>query len=211
MRVIAIIGDLVESKAVARRDTLQRRLGTALAAASRSAGPALASPYTLTLGDEFQAVYRSAGNIWADAVELLAAIHPVQARFALGVGELTTKLNPKEALGMDGPAFHQARAGIMALKDSGGRFMIAGAEEATWALANGVLALVSHHLAGWSANRLRVLAGLLRERPVRELEGELGISKVAVYKNINAAALDDIAGICGELTKALNAALKKNT
>lgn len=210
MRVIAIIGDIVASRTVPRRDVLQRKLGAALAAASKAAGPALASPYTLTLGDEFQAVYRPGGNLWADAIELLAAIHPVQARFALGVGELTTKLNPKEALGMDGPAFHQARAGIAALKESGGRFMIAGEDAADWALANGALALISHRLAGWSGNRLRVLAGLLRGRPVRELEGELGISKVAVYKNINAAALDDIVGICGELTKALNAALKKN-
>lgn len=196
------------SKAVPRRDALQRKLAAALAAANAAAGPALASPYTLTLGDEFQAVYRAGGNLWADVIEILAAIHPVQARFALGVGELTTKLNPKEALGMDGPAFHQARAGIAALKDSGGRLAIAGEDAADWALANGTLALVSHHLAGWSANRLRVLAGRLRGRPVRELETVLGISRVAVYKNINAAALDDVAGICGELTQALNAALK---
>jgi hypothetical protein len=210
MQVIALIGDIVTSKAVARRAALQRKLEATLATVSAAAGPALASPYTLTLGDEFQAVYRAGGNVWADAVGILAAIHPVQARFALGVGELATKLNPKEALGMDGPAFHRARAGITALKEAGGRFTIAGDDPAAWALANGALALISHHLAGWSGNRLRVLAGLLRGRPVRELEAEVGISKVAVYKNINAAALDDIAGICGELTKALNAALTKD-
>src|SRR4051794_22304060 len=86
MKVIAIIGDIVASKALQRRAAFQRRLAATLAATNR-ANAALASPYTITLGDEFQAVYRSADRLWIDVVEILAAIHPVEARFALGVGD----------------------------------------------------------------------------------------------------------------------------
>jgi hypothetical protein len=206
MKVIAIIGDIVASKAVARRDTFQRRLETTLAKTGDKAG-GLASPYTITLGDEFQAVYRSSGTLWADVVDILVSIHPVRARFALGVGELSTRLNPDAALGMDGPAFHQARAKLTELKEKEVYLGIGGAEGESWGLANSTLAFVSHALAGWNQNRLKVLAGLLRERPVRELEAELRISRVAVYKNINAAALDEVVAICQELSRQMDQAL----
>lgn len=208
MQVIAVIGDLVASREVPRREAFQRRLAGVLAGVGRTARR-LASPYTITLGDEFQAVYRGADTLFADLAAILAEIHPVRARFAVGVGALTTRLNPRQALGMDGPVFHQARAALTALKDEGGLLRIAGPRPADWALANHALDLLSHHVAGWRANRLQVLAALLRGRTVREMEAAMPISRVAVYKNIRAAALDDIAGICHELTRALDRALRE--
>ncbi len=205
---MALIGDLVASREVPRREAFQRRLARTLARTGRSAR-GLASPFTLTLGDEFQAVYRGADTVFADLIAILAEIHPVRARFVLGVGKLATRINPRQALGMDGPAFHQARAALMELKPQGGFLRIAGSEPADWVLANHVLDLLSHHVAGWSRNRLLVLAALLRGEPVRAIEAALAISRVAVYKNIRAAALDDIAGICQELTRMLNAALRE--
>jgi hypothetical protein len=206
MKVIVIIGDIVASKALPRRAAFQRRLGTTLAGINRG-NPALASPYTITLGDEFQAVYRSAERLWIDIVEILAAIHPVEARFAIGVGELSTRLNPRQALGMDGPAFHRARAAITALKHGSARLRIAAEDEMTWSLANHALAHLSHYLDGWSRTRLQILAGLLRGRAVRDLETSLKISKVAIYKNINAAALDEVVAICQDIERALSATL----
>jgi hypothetical protein len=206
MQAIVIIGDIVASKALQRRAAFQRRLGTTLAATNR-ANPALASPYTITLGDEFQAVYRSADRLWLDVIEILAAIHPVEARFAVGVGELSTRLNPRQALGMDGPAFHRARAAITALKQGSARLRIAGEADEPWGLVNHTLAHLSHYIDGWSQKRLQILAGLLRGRTVRELETSLKISKVAIYKNINAAALDEVVAICQDIANALNAAL----
>lgn len=207
MKIIAVIGDIVDSRTVARRDAFQRRLAAVLASAGGE-GSGLASPYTITLGDEFQAVYRQPGALWTDLVDILAAVHPVSVRFALGVGELTTRLNPRQALGMDGPAFHRARAAMTELKGGAGRFRIAGGETADWRLVNHVLALLANDLSGWTQNRLQILAGLLRGRPVRDMEEELGISKVAIYKNINASALDEVAAICHEINRALASELR---
>lgn len=207
MRVIAVIGDIIGSKELARRDVFQRKLASALAEMG-GAGRALASPYTITLGDEFQAVYREAGPLFADLVGLLAGIHPVRARFAIGVGELSTRLNPKQALGMDGPAFHRARDALTSLKGQKALFRIAADAAEPWALANHTLNLVSHQLRRWERNRLQVLAGLLRGRSVREIEDGMRISRVAVYKNIRAAALDEVTAVCHELTRALDAALR---
>lgn len=206
MKVIALIGDVVASKQQARRDVLQKKLAAALAKLNESAR-GLASPYTLTLGDEFQAVYRRADSLLTDVVVLLAAVHPVQVRFALGVGSLSTPVNPKQALGMDGPAFHSARETLSALKEDENLLRIAGSRAEEWTLVNHVLNLLSHQIKGWSYNRLCILAGLLAGKKVREIEPGLKVSGVAVYKNIRAAALDDVVGICQQLTVLLNSAV----
>jgi hypothetical protein len=209
MQVIAVIGDIVASKGMAQRGIFQRKLGKVLAQTTAHARQ-LASPYTITLGDEFQAVYRKADLLFADVFSIMAEIHPVRARFAFGVGALTTRINPTQALGMDGPAFHDARSALLALKDDRRLLRIAGQPIETWALAKHVLSFVSHQVESWSRNRLLVTAGLLRGRPVKEMEADLQISRVAVYKNIRAAALDEVVGICHELERAMNHALRNS-
>ncbi len=207
MQVLAIVGDIVGSRGVTQRAAFQRKLEKRFVRTNAEA-QALASPYTITLGDEFQAVYRGADSLWADLCAVLAEIHPVKARLAIGVGELTTRINAEQALGMDGPAFHRARETLNALKADERLLRIGGAAAAEWTLANHVLNLLSHQLEGWSQNLLWVLAGLLRGQPVSEIERGMKISRVAIYKNIRAAALDDVVGICQELTGALNRALR---
>jgi hypothetical protein len=205
MQVLAVIGDIVASKAVPQRQAVQRQLAAVLTAVTREAHE-LASPYTLTLGDEFQAVYRQADSLFSDVITIMAELHPVQLRFAVGVGPLATKINPKQALGMDGPAFHRARTAMSALKEDDRLLRIAG-EDGDWLLVNYVLNLVSHQIDGWERNRLLILAGLLRGRKVREIEKDLPVSTVAVYKNIRAAALDDLVGVCQQITATLNLVL----
>jgi hypothetical protein len=207
MQVIALIGDVVSSKTVADRGAFQRRLAKVLGQ-TNGAALHLASPYTITLGDEFQAVYRKADYVFADIFEILAEIHPVRARVALGVGSLATRINPVQALGMDGPAFHEARAALIAMKEDKRLLRIGGKPATAWQLANHVLNLLSHQVERWSRNRLEITAGLLRAKPVKEIEEGLRISRVAVYKNIRAAALDEVVGVCHELERAINQALR---
>lgn len=209
MQVIAVIADIVSSKSVAKRSAFQLRLAKLLLNVGKDAHQ-LASPYTITLGDEFQAVYRSGQSVLADVVSIMAEIHPVRARFAFGVGELTTRINPKQALGMDGPAFHRARSGLARLKKERRLLRIEGETDETWRLANHTLGLLSHQAEGWSRNRLLILAGLLDGKSVKEIEDGLRISRVAVYKNIRAAALDDVVGICHELGRLLSEALRES-
>jgi hypothetical protein len=207
MQVIALIGDLVHSKDLPQRDVFQRRLAKVLQQTGAKARH-LASPYTITLGDEFQAVYKGGQSLFADLFAIMAEIHPVQARFAIGVGELTTRINSKQALGMDGPAFHHARAALTQLKEDGRLLRIFGESRDDWRLPNHVLNLLSHQVEGWSRNRLLIFAGLLRGASVREIEAGLKISRVAIYKNIRAAALDDVVGICHQLSRTLDQTLR---
>ncbi len=214
MKYLAVIGDVVDSKRVKGRKEFQSQLADVLKRASQR-NAALVSPYTITLGDEFQAVYRQADRLFVDLFAILREVHPVEVRFAVGLGELSTAINPKQALGMDGPAFHRAREGIIGLKKTEFRLRIQGDDSGIesvfdpWRLINHLLNLVSHKTGSWGRNRWHILSGLLTGRTVAELEEELKISRVAVYKNINAAALDEIKESCDEITRFLNQELKK--
>lgn len=212
MRYLAVIGDIIDSRQLPRREEFQVGLAGTLEQLSRRNG-SLASPYTITLGDEFQAVYKNADRLFADIFEIMASIDPVQVRFAVGLGELSTAVNRKQALGMDGPAFHRAREAITELKQTGYRIRLqgealAGPDTEQWKLLNHVFNLLTHQIAGWSKNRLLIMHGLLTGKTVATLEAELGVSNVAIYKNINAAALDEFKGLCDEVTRLLNARLK---
>jgi len=214
MQYLALIGDVVDSKQLSKRDEFQAKLATLLRETSNR-NPALASPYTITLGDEFQAVYKSADRLFADIFSIWSDVHPVQVRFGIGVGELSTAINRKQALGMDGPAFHRAREAITEPKGTDylirlqGESPPQGSTDDPWKLLNHLFNMTTHKVARWEKNRLHIMRDLLLEKPVSEMEADLGISNVAVYKNINAAALDEFKGLCTEVTKLLNRELKR--
>lgn len=67
------------------RAALQRQLDGALQQLNQR-NAYLASPYTLTPGDEFQAVLNRADHLFHDICTLLAALHPQRIRFSMAAG-----------------------------------------------------------------------------------------------------------------------------
>jgi hypothetical protein len=206
MKYLVVIGDVVASRHLPVRAQFQRRMKQALQGLN-SRRKALASPYTLTLGDEFQAVYRDANTAFADVFALQVELAPVQARFALAVGEIVTPINATQAIGMDGPAFHRARALLESLKR---KRRLLGVTRGTddWPLAGAALAVLSGQMEGWRPNRLKLFARLLAGESTADLAKRTGITTRAVNKNIYAADLDEWKRILDEITRLLNEELK---
>jgi hypothetical protein len=168
----------------------------------------LLSPYTLTLGDEFQAVYRDSSGLFADIFTLLAAIAPVQTRFAVAVGEIVTPINSTQSIGMDGSAFHLARARLEKLKGQGRLLGVQDSNEPRWRLPVSTLAVLSGLMEGWRQKRLQLFAGMLAGAGVRELARQTRITPRAVNKNIRAADLDEWRCIVNEISRLLNEEIK---
>ncbi len=208
MYVVAVIGDIHSSRAAKDRQELQHKLLSTLKKVNRR-NKSLLSPFTITLGDEFQAVYQNANNLFIDIWTIVTELYPQKFRFAFGVGNLTTQINRKQAIGMDGPAFHYARQCIQDLKETSNLFKILGEQLAYPEILNQSLNLISHQIAGWEKNRFRILAGLYRNESSKEMSTKLGISTVAVYKNINAGALKVIKTLTLEIGKVVNNSLEK--
>lgn len=199
-RVLVVIGDLVKSRQVTDRSGLQTRFVNAIANCNASLDDVL-SPYTVTLGDEFQVVLASAARVFVDLTAIAAALlgapdttsHDAASasiRFSLAVGELTTPLNPEQAIGMDGPAFHASRSGIEQLKRSGDSFTLSGIDPRSDELCNSAFALISHAMTGWNSRRHWILAERMRKTDVATIAERVGISTAAVYKNLTQGGVD---------------------
>ena len=211
MNVLCLIGDLVDSRTAGDRAALQGRLEGALAAVNTGSAAHLLSPATVTLGDEYQAVYKDAGSLFADLWSVLRRVHPQRIRFSLGLGSLDTPVNRRQAIGMDGPAFHAAREAMEGpFKRSGRLFVLSsripGAGEPAW--INAALALISSDIQSWQPTRHLVFERHLRGVDAKEIAAEAGISPAAVYKNIRAGGLDAMRDLLAEIAAWMDGRLR---
>ena len=191
MQVFTVIADIIKSREIDSRAGFQQNLKKRLSEIS-SRSPSILSPYTITLGDEFQAVYQNSSGILEDLLDIILTIHPVRLRVAVGVGELHTDINRDSSIGMDGPAFHYAREGVENMKSSDKTIIqfYEGQSDADLDLINSSLDLVFSELSRWKLNTLFTFKELLNHIPVNEIYPGLGISQRAVYKLISTNNLE---------------------
>lgn len=201
MKKIVLVADLVGSRNLSNRGAVQKRLDACLSQLSAGKRDGLVSPYTITLGDEFQAVFSSPGRIFRDALAILIALYPVEVRFAWSLGEITTGVNTKQAIGMDGPAFHDSRKTVEALKKAKQLFAVTGLSADVQNLADRSLELVSHLLKKWPRSRLVILKRVGEQADVGAIARELRVTDQAVYKSIEAGAIRTIVPLFEEIVR----------
>jgi hypothetical protein len=204
MDLIGIIGDIKDSRTDTNRRNLQEKLAGVLDELNRERKGNLTSPFTITLGDEFQVLYNKPFGLFADLWRIMTALHPAKVRFSIALGSLTTEINTEQALGMDGPVFHIARDGIERAKKLETTFLIGGSIP-NLKFINDSLILISHVARDWNAHRLAIQANLNEGKPVKEIAELVRISESGVYKNIDAAALNTIS----EITKGIELAIEQ--
>lgn len=204
---LVLIADIEASREVKdqEREELQQTLQEVLDTLNEQDN-GLLSPYTITLGDEFQAVLENADSIFVHMLKVLAALHPVAVRFSLGLGDISTPINSEQAIGMDGPAFHEAREGIDLLKESGFLFNIRSEDDddLTLDIMNGSLQLLSKQIRGWNKKRIIILHMLKEGYDYKAITAELDISQAAFYKNKEAALLDVIDELSDNMAAIIN-------
>lgn len=210
-KFIVVIGDIISSRKVENRNALQNKL---LDVFNELNAPDhenhLVSPYTITLGDEFQAVYKQADYLFFDSTRILETVLPQKIRFSFGIGEISTELNREQSIGMDGSAFYFAREGILNLKNQRGnyKFNIYGLEDPELEkLFNNSLYLFSNLLEGWHRNRYYILRRTLAGRPVKEIAKELQLTETAVYMNLYDGSIREMIAIQEVMINRINTKL----
>ena len=209
MKVIALIGDVVSSQTITNRNSFQKQLKEVLDHVNRDHKEIL-SPYTITLGDEFQAVYKNAHRLFLDILTILSQIFPQKLRFSIGIGEIVTPINRKQAIGMDGPAFYYARKGITNLKETTFLLDFTADDIPNSNFITNSLYLLSHLINNWTKNRLKILVAIMKGLTVKEIKELLNISHVAIYKNINAGQIKIIINMLNEISLILNHSLEQS-
>ena len=192
MNVACLIADIVASRNIADRAKLERDLNDRLTEVNTTSKANIISPYTITLGDEFQAVYEDFSSVFRDISDILWAIFPNKIRFSLGRGILTTEINSNAATGMDGPAFYTARNQLTSLKQYGQTIIaISGQELASIKLINKSLLLFSHEFEKWNRTAVGCFVHLLHGKSIGEIEKAVGVKQRAVYKAISSKQIRD--------------------
>lgn len=110
-RVVAVIGDVVDSRAHPSRRQMQESLIEALNQVNQRLEAI--QPLEPTIGDEFQAVYGTVGDaLRATLLVRLALPEDIDTRFGLGWGSLVVVGESAYGLTQDGPAWWAARAAV---------------------------------------------------------------------------------------------------
>lgn len=181
---LAVIADIVRSKTITNRGPFQRRLARAITSINKSFTRTIAARFVLTVGDEFQGLLASADQIVAILASLRSAVHPVELRFGIGVGQISTPLRP-EALGMDGPCFHFARAALQRAASRGTPVEVeAGKLQEPFT----IYALLYGALRGlWTERQREVIDLAMSGLEGKKIASRLSISPPAVTQHLGAA------------------------
>ena len=73
--------------------------------------------FTVTTGDEFQALFSPNSYIFQIIDQISVAFAPYEIRFGIGVGDMITEINKEQSIGSDGPAYWLAREAINHIHD----------------------------------------------------------------------------------------------
>ncbi|EGO64970.1 SatD family protein [Acetonema longum] len=112
MLYCAIIGDIVGSRKLADRSEVQKKFQAVAERACRQYQADIASPFTVTIGDEFQVLLKRVQTAPEVIKTVIREMAPIDLVFGVGIGDISTDINREMAIGMDGPAFHAARKAV---------------------------------------------------------------------------------------------------
>ena len=208
---IVLIGDMEGSKRLEepKRKAAQEKLQQALDELNEQ-GNSIVSRYSITLGDEFQAVLNNADSLFDHIWHILAGLNPIIIRFSIGIGTIATSIQREHVLGMDGPAFHVARDGIEKLKKSEGLFRITIENEDRPELSaiNQSLYLLSVEIRSWKSNRIALQHLIRQGMDYKKIPKKIDISERAFYKNKEAGSLDVVNAYFNDIQDYINSRLK---
>lgn len=196
---LALIADVIDSKMVQERFDLQKQLEITLQKMNELFGDYLASRFTLTLGDEFQALLEVNAPVFQIIDTLRSELNPTQLRFGIGLGEIVTAIDPLQSVGADGPAYWNARAAINFVhqKNDYGNTQIyfsSGKENKDF-FVNALIASGEAIRSGWRDSQEEILLNLLKRSVYSEsfsqqdLAQSLSINPSALSKRLKSSSI----------------------
>ena len=185
-----LMGDLVESGKARSMKAVHSAFNQAIDSANELFAAAVASPLTITLGDEFQGLLRSLAQAWDVAFDLRLRllVANVPCRFVIGMTELETPLNTKQAWNMMGPGLAAARDKLNDKRSGNAyRFSFSG-EPIIESLLDAVGDSLTQVELGWTATQLKYYSKVRGStRTNAEVAKRMGVTPRSLYKVLHAA------------------------
>ena len=168
-----VMGDLVHSEHAADIAQLHEAFNEAVEQCNRRYADVLASPLTITLGDEFQGLVTSLNA---------GARRGIDCRFVLGLARIETAVNPQQAWNMMGPGLSRSRHKLNE-KRALCRYGFSLPQEPLLEIALDALGVgLTVIEEGWTQRQLSDIAALLNGQLPAELAEQRQVSVHSIYK-----------------------------
>ena len=194
-----VIGDIVNSRGLSadERSAVQKKLKGLLGDINGRFSTGIAANFMITLGDEFQGLLSEVSCCSAIMELIFKQMVPQRIRFGVGMGDVTTEINPDAASETDGPVYHRARQAITTLKHSEPpgaqrslmmfpiRFDTGAADSI---LLNSICGFLGGIVNKWSRAQWETVSAVM-ESGDRQIEAvnRLGLDKSTISRNLAAA------------------------
>ena len=190
---VALIGDMRESGKLADRNEVQDQFQALIAELNTVGAPeAIASPFTVTTGDEFQGLLIDATVAVQAAITATERFGAASLRFGIGRGELATAVNRDQAIGMDGPCFYRARRALEAAGAEAGWIRVAGWSEMLDQHVNQQFSLVQCVREDWTDRQAQYAAALKEEGSQKGVCERYGVAKSTVSESLAAGHVQEV-------------------
>jgi hypothetical protein len=193
---LAVIGDIIDSKKIKNREVVQNAMGLAFDKLRRDYQDLFVSKFTMTIGDEFQALLKPKAEVWK-LLDHLMIYSPVSYRLGLGFGKIRTKINPEQSLGADGEAFWRAREAIIKVhvQNWNGRshVLFKGSDEKQDGVINSLILSSEMMKSAWTKTQYTLFSSLINEGIYhvdfnqKHFSETIGISESSLSKRLTAS------------------------
>lgn len=195
-----VMGDIVGSETLRPSQKLSDQFDEAVKATNRQFHQLLASPLTITLGDEFQGLALTLSAAFQVVEHLRARLlnSSINCRFVVGVVRLDSKLNVRVAWNMVGEGLKASRAKLGNKNDPNiYRFSLPqvllpslpewlSVEQLLDAAGTGLTAVESR----WTDRQRAVLSLRLRGETVAKIASNSGVGTRSIYKVLTSGRLE---------------------
>lgn len=188
----AIIGDIRNSRSLNdKREDIQRKFRKVLDQINEDYQSDIASKFSIAMGDELQGLLHTNENLLAIIFEIELKMAPVEFRFGVGFGDISTQLDTTNSLLNDGTAYHKARQMVELIETNEKQYskvdyniLFCSEQTATQAdqLINTILSLTTVIKSKWTDRQKEIIAGYLvnEENQYKTAESlEIGQSTVS--------------------------------
>ena len=213
-----IIGDIKDSRKLTNRKEVQEQFRLILKNINEKYADDIASQFIITLGDSFQGLLKNKQAIMDIIFEIELALAPIELRFGIGLGDVSTTIHLENSMEMDGTAYHRARQMVETIEvnetkyaNSETNMMICSGVDyqQTDSILNAVLSLATALKSKWTDRQKEVMFAYFTngENQYKTAEA-LEIGQSSVNKALNTAkyytykaALTDISRFLSQSSK----------
>ena len=175
-----IIADIKGSKKMAEleRYEWQLFLKSAIVQVNENWREAIEAQFMITKGDEFQGVISSATHLFKFILNFEEMLRDemkgnIDFRYGFGVGKITTQINKEAAIGMDGPAFYNARESLMSIKKENLKYGFKSNTNMDIVI-NTLLHWLDDKIKNWTAPKMRIINMYREEQTQKRILPHVG-------------------------------------